>query len=56
MKNPFKKIGYPKKEAPKEMKKQVMESVNSFKLLLDMMSLFSLYYVKSVETLFNKKK
>ncbi len=55
MENPFKKIGHPPKEAPKEMKKEVMENVNSFKLFIDMMSLFSLDYAKAVETFFKRK-
>ncbi len=55
MENPFKKIGHPPKEAPKEMKKIVMENVNTFKLLADMMSLFSYDYAKTIETFFKRK-
>ena len=55
MENPFKQIGQPPKEAPKEMKKEVMENVNAFKLFIDMMSLFSFNYAKAVETFLKRK-
>ena len=55
MENPFKKIGHPPKEAPKKMKKEVMDNVNSFKLFIDMMSLFSIDYAEAIEAFFNRK-
>ncbi|RPD96012.1 hypothetical protein EGM88_11135 [Aureibaculum marinum] len=55
MENPFKEIGHPPMEAPKEMKKIVMENVNSFKLFIEMMSFFSLDYASAVEAFFKRK-
>lgn len=55
-KNPFKDLGLPAKEVPKELRKKVMDDVNSVKLLLDLTSLFSSNYASSIESFFKTKK
>ena len=53
--NPFKKIGVPPKEAPKELKKKVMDEVNALKFMMETASLFSTNYGRVVESFFKKK-
>ena len=55
-KNPFKKLGQPPKEVPKELKKKVMDDVNSFKLFAEVVSLFSSNYSEVVASFFKKRK
>ena len=50
MKNPFKLIGHPPKDAPKEVKKKVMNELATIKLVMDITDLFSNKYVDTVES------
>ncbi|NJM80940.1 MAG: hypothetical protein HC854_17380 [Flavobacterium sp.] len=54
-KNPFKCIGEPPQEVPKDLKDKVMSDVNSVKLLMDLTSLFSSNYASSIESFFKTK-
>jgi hypothetical protein len=54
--NPFKKLGYPPKDVPTELKEKVMADVASAKLLMDMASLFTSNYKATMESLFKTKK
>tara|TARA_R110002094_G_scaffold169727_2_gene152015 strand:+ start:333 stop:542 length:210 start_codon:yes stop_codon:yes gene_type:complete len=56
MENPFKKLGHPPQEVPKELKKKVMDDVSSFKLFIDVVGLFSFNYAQAVESFFKKRK
>lgn len=55
MDNPFKKIGHPLKEVPKELKKKVMEDVSAYLLFLDLATLFSSNYSEAVKSFFEEK-
>lgn len=55
-KNPFKCIGHPPQEVPKDLKKKVIDDVNSIKLLMDFSNLFSSNYAASIESFFKTKK
>jgi hypothetical protein len=50
MDNPFKEIGLPHREPPKELKKKIMADLSSIKLLIDMTDLFSMKYVETAES------
>lgn len=50
MKNPFKEIGYPPKDAPKELKKKVLNQLATIKLVMEMTDLFSNKYVDTIES------
>ncbi len=54
--NPFKKLGYPPKDVPIELREKVMADVASAKLLMDMASLFTSNYKATMESLFKTKK
>jgi hypothetical protein len=54
--NPFKKIGLPSQEVPKDLKNKVMEDVNTVKLLLELSNLFTLNYVDTIEGMFKTLK
>lgn len=54
-KNPFKKLGIPPKEVPKELKQKVMEDVATFKLFAEVASLFSSNYSEVVTSFFKKR-
>lgn len=54
--NPFQKIGLPPQEVPSDLKKKVMDDVNSVKLLLDLTSLFSSNYASTIESMFKTKE
>ncbi|WP_299215135.1 hypothetical protein [uncultured Dokdonia sp.] len=55
-KNPFKEIGYPKKEVPKELRKKVLNDVAAVKLLIDMNSLFTANYKNTFSSIFFTEK
>jgi len=50
MENPFKKIGYPPMEPPKELKKKVMADLSTIKLFIDITDLFSAKYMETAES------
>ena len=50
--NPFKKIGLPPKEVPTDLKKKIMDDVNSAKLIMEVTSLFSANFASTLESLF----
>lgn len=55
--NPFKKIGNPNKEVPKELKERIMSEIASLKLVTDITALFtSNYQTTMANFLKNKKK
>lgn len=54
--NPFKKIGLPPQEVPKDLKKKVMDDVNSVKFLMEITDLFSSNYAETLESFFKTKK
>ena len=54
--NPFKKIGIPPQELPSDLKKKVMDHVNSVKLIMEISSLFSSNYASTIESFFKTKK
>lgn len=54
--NPFKKIGYPNREVPKELKEKVMSEIASLKLVTDIVALFTSNYQSTMTTLFKVKK
>lgn len=54
--NPFKKIGIPPQELPSDLKKKVMDDVNSVKLIMEISSLFSSNYASTIESFFKTKK
>lgn len=56
MENPFKKLVHPPKEAPKEMKKKVMDDVSAYKLFMEAARLFSFNYASAAESFFKKRK
>jgi hypothetical protein len=56
MENPFKKLVHPPKEAPKEIKKKVMDDISAFKLFTDIAGLFSINYSQAAATFFKKRK
>ncbi|SDZ94519.1 hypothetical protein SAMN05443667_101385 [Flavobacterium gillisiae] len=53
--NPFKKIGLPPQEVPKELKQKVMDDVNAVKFIMEVTSLFSSNYASTVESMFKTK-
>ena len=53
--NPFKKIGLPPQEVPKELKKKVMDDVNAVKFIMEVTSLFSSNYASTIESMFKTK-
>lgn len=55
MENPFKKLVHPPKEAPKELKKKVMNDISAFKLFTDVVGLFSFNYAQAAESFFKKR-
>lgn len=54
--NPFKKLGAPPQELPSDLKKKVMDDVNSVKLIMELTSLFSSNYASTIESFFKTKK
>jgi predicted transcriptional regulator len=48
--NPFKKIGNPPKEVPTDLKKKIMDDVNSAKLIMEVTSLFSSNFAETLES------
>ena len=54
-KNPFKKLGQPPKDVPQDLKKKVMDDVNSFKFFAEVVSLFSSNYSEVVASFFKKR-
>lgn len=54
--NPFKKLGQPPKEVPKELRNRVMEDVVALKFLMETASLFSTNYSKALLSFFEKRK
>ena len=54
--NPFKKLGYPPKEVPKELKGKVMEDIALLKFIMESASLFSVNYSHTLESFFKKRK
>ena len=56
MKNPFKQIGQPPKDAPKEVKKKVLNELATIKLVMDMTDLFSNKYVDTVGSFLKAEK
>ncbi|GGX30261.1 hypothetical protein [Aquimarina muelleri] len=54
--NPFKKIGIPNKEVPKELKEKVMSEIASLKLVTDIASLFTSNYQATMASFFKVKK
>ena len=50
--NPFKKIGLPPIEVPNDLKKKIMDDVNSAKLIMEVTSLFSSNFASTLESLF----
>ena len=54
--NPFKEIGQPSKEVPKELKVKVMNDVSTLKLIMEASSLFSSNYAGVVEGFFKKRE
>lgn len=54
--NPFKKLGQPQKEVPKELKTRVMNDVAAVKLIMETASLFSSNYSKTLASFFEKRK
>lgn len=55
MDSPFKKIGLPYKEPPKELKNKIMADLSSIKLLIDMTDLFSTKYIETAESFLKVK-
>lgn len=55
MDNPFKKLGLPRKEPPKEMKNKIMADLSGIKLLIDMTDLFTSKCVETAESFFKIK-
>lgn len=53
--NPFKKIGIPSQEVPKELREKVMDDVNTLKFILEVTSLFSSNYASTIESMFKTK-
>ncbi|WP_027392446.1 hypothetical protein [Aquimarina latercula] len=53
--NPFKKIGTPPREVPKELKDKVMADVASVKLITDMAGLFTSNYQAALKAFFRTK-
>lgn len=56
MENPFKKMGQPPKEVPKELKKKVMDDVSAYLLFMEVATLFSSNYSDAIESFFKKRK
>lgn len=54
--NPFKKLGYPPKEVPNDLKQKVMSEVASAKLIMDLASLFTSNYSATIESLFKTNR
>ncbi|MBC5836902.1 hypothetical protein [Flavobacterium muglaense] len=54
--NPFKKIGLPPQEVPADLKKKVLDDVNTAKFLMEVTSLFSSNYLTVLENLFKTKQ
>lgn len=54
--NPFKKLGGEQKEAPKDIKKNVMEGIAFIELVKDFSTLFTSNFAKSISTLFKTQK
>jgi hypothetical protein len=55
MNNPFKNMGQPPKDVPKELKKKVMDDVSSYLLFMEVATLFSSNYSEAVESFFKKR-
>lgn len=56
MENPFKKIGQPPQEVPKELKKKVMDDAAAYLLFMEVATLFTDNYSEAVESFFKKRK
>ena len=56
MDNPFKKIGQPPKEVPKELKKKVLDDVSAYLLFMEVATLFSSNYSDAVKSFFENRK
>ena len=56
MDNPFKELGLPQVEPPKELKKKIMKDLTSIKLLIDMIDLFSTKYVETFQSFLKLNK
>ena len=56
MENPFKKLGEPPKEVPKEIKEKVMNDIAAFKLFTEFASVFSSNYASVAESFFKRRK
>lgn len=56
MKNPFKQIGHPAMDPPKELKKKVLDDLSTIKLVMDMTDLFSNKYMDTVESFLKIEK
>lgn len=54
--NPFKKIGNPNREVPKELKEKVMSEIASLKLVTDIAALFTSNYQSTMTSFFKDKK
>ncbi|MEZ4793311.1 MAG: hypothetical protein R2783_07580 [Gelidibacter sp.] len=52
--NPFKKIGKPPVEPPKELKKKVMDGVEAMKLVEEVSNLFTVNLANTLSSLFKK--
>ncbi|WP_027395076.1 hypothetical protein [Aquimarina latercula] len=52
--NPFKKLGYPPRDVPEDLKEKVMSDVSSAKLLIDMSALFTSNYRNTIQSSFKK--
>ena len=55
MENPFKKIDYPLKDVPEELKGKVMKDIATAKLLMELANLFSLNVGSVVERTIKKR-
>jgi hypothetical protein len=53
--NPFKKLGLPLQEVPKELKQKVMDDINTVKFIIEVTSLFSSNYAETIEGMFKTK-
>jgi len=55
MENPFKKIDYPLRDVPEELKGKVMSDIATAKLLMELANLFSLNVGSVVERTIKKR-
>ena len=53
--NPFKKIGIPTQKVPSDLRRKVMDDVNTAKFIMEVTSLFSDNFASSLESLFKTK-